>query len=183
MDYIRKNWSRLSLALLYFVGGVIAVIAWINNSGHVADKDWLNALYNTIVVIATVLYFFGMVGVTIMKTMQNSKKIVSILYMTIGALISVMMLVLICIASSNQADLILIYGDGAITAFYQLYVPFIVFGLHALIKGVTRFIEAEGIPAKAAVQPVAPVANEVVAEEKAPKAPAKKTAPKAPAAK
>ena len=175
MDFIRKHWSRLSLAFLYFIGGVIAVVAWINNSNRFAAADWLNAFYKTALLISTIVFFFGMVGVTIMKSMQNSKKIVSILYMCVGGLITVLLLVLVIVASCNDADLVLIYGDGAIATFYQLWVPFIVFGLHPLIKGVTRFIEAEAIPAKANVQPVAAPATET-AQEEAPKAPAKKAA-------
>ena len=175
MDFIRKNWSRLSLAFFSFIVGVIAVIAWINNSSRFASADWLNAFYNTALLISTIVFFFGMVGVTVMKTMQNSKKIVSALYMCIGGLITVLMLVLIAVASCNQIDLILIYGKGAVTAFYQVWVPFLVFGLHPLIKGATRFIEAEHVPAQAPVKAAAPVAETAVAE-KAPKAPAKKAA-------
>lgn len=174
MDFIRKNWSRLSLAFLYFIGGVIAVIAWINNSSHIADADWLNAFYNTALLISTIVFFFGMVGVTIVKSMQNSKKVVSALYMCVGGLITVLLLVLIVVASCNQADLILIYGNGAITSFYQLWVPFLVFGLHPLIKGVTRFIEAEHVPAQATVKPAAAPVTETTAA----KAPAKKAASK-----
>ncbi len=175
MDFIRKNWSRLSLAFLFFLGGVIAVIAWINNSSRFADANWLNAFYNTALLISTIVYFFGMVGVTIMKSMQNSKKVVSALYMCIGGLITVLLLVLVVVASCNQADLILIYGRGAITSLYQLWVPFLVFGLYPLIKGVTRFIEAEQVPAQATVKPAAAPVTATVAEKKAP---AKKATPK-----
>lgn len=178
MDFIRKHWSRLSLAFLYFIGGVIAVVAWINNSNRFAVADWLNAFFKTVLLIATIVYFFGMVGVTIMKSMQNSKKIVSALYMAVGGLVTVLLLVLIVVASCNDTDLVIIYGNPAITNFYMLWVPFIVFGLHPLIKGVTRFIEAEAIPAKANVQPVAAPVAEATKEE-APKAPAKKAASKA----
>ncbi len=193
MDFIRKNWSRLSLAFLFFIGGVIAVIAWINNTGRIVNADWLNAFYNTALLITTIVFFFGMVGITVTKSMQNSKKIVSALYMCIGGLNTVLLLVLFIVASCNQSELVLIFGKNAIASLYQLWVPFIVFGLHPLIKGVTRFIEAETIPAKAAVKPVAtaPVTETVKAEAPkatapkatAPKAAAKKTAPKAPVAK
>ena len=76
MDFIRKNWSRLSLAFLFFIGGVIAVIAWINNTGRIVNADWLNAFYNTALLITTIVFFFGMVGITVTKSNQNSKKIV-----------------------------------------------------------------------------------------------------------
>lgn len=185
MDFIRKNWSRLSLALLYFIGGVIAVIAWINNSGRIAGEGWVDAFYNTSLLIATVVFFFGMVGITVVKTLQNTKKAVSIMYMCIGSLISVLLTVLIVVASCQQSSLILIYGKGAVNALYQLWIPYIVFGLHLLIKGITRFIEAESVPAQA--KPVAQPATATVAAEApkatAPKATAKKAAPKTPAAK
>ena len=187
MDFIRKNWSRLSLAFLFFLGGVIAVIAWINNSGRIANADWLNAFYNTVLLISTIVFFFGMVGIAIMKSMQNSKKIVSMLYMSIGGLITLMLLILIIVAGCNQSTLVLVFGNGAVTSFYQLWVPFFVFGMHPLIKGVTRFIEAETVPAKATVKPAAAPVTETVKAEKAaaPKAAAPKaTAPAAkPAAK
>ncbi len=176
MDFIRKNWSRLSLAFLFFLGGVIAVIAWINNSGRIANADWLNAFYNTILLISTIVFFFGMVGIAIMKSMQNSKKIVSLLYMSIGGLITLMLLILIIIAGCNQSSLVLVFGNGAVTSFYQLWVPFFVFGMHPLIKGVTRFIEAETVPAKATVKPAAAPVTEAKAE--APKAPVAKPAAK-----
>ena len=92
MDFIRKNWSRLSLAFLFFVGGVIAVIAWIN-SGRINEGDWLDAFYNTALLISTIVFFFGMVSITIVKSMENSKKVVSIIYMVMGSIISLLLLV------------------------------------------------------------------------------------------
>ena len=173
MDFIRKNWSRLSLAFLFFLGAVIAVVAWVNDSSDITEIGWLNSFYNVALLIATIVFFFGMVGVTIVKSMQNSKKIVSAIYMCAGGLITVLLLVLIVVAGINDTNLILIYGDRAIDHLYQLWVPFLVFGLYPLIKGVTRFIEAETVPAQ--VKPAAaPVAETVVAEKPA----AKKAAPK-----
>ena len=193
MDFISKNWSRLSLAFLYFIGGVIAVIAWVNIPSDYAFTaiGWLNNFYKVALIVSTIVYFFGMVGVTIMKTMQNSKKIVNILYMSVGGLITVLLMVLMIVASCNDSNLILIFGNRAIASLYQLWVPIFVFGLHPLIKGVTRFIEAEMVPAQAKVQPAAaPVAKTAPAKAEAPKAkaaapkaPVKKAAPKAPAAK
>ena len=174
MDFIRKNWSRLSLAFLFFIGGVIAVVARIN-SGRIADGNWVDAFYNTALLISTLVFFFGMVAVTVIKSMENSKKIVSIVYMTMGSIISLLLVVLIVVASSNSNDVVLFVGDGAVESLYQLWVPFLVFGLYPLIKGITRFIEAETVPAKAPVaQPTAPAAAAV--EEAPKKAPAKKAA-------
>lgn len=183
MDFIRKNWSRLSLAFLFLIGGVIAVIAWVNNSEFIADKNWIESFYNIALLISTILFFFGMVAVTIVKSLQNSKKAVSVIYMVMGSVISLILIVLVVIASANGQNFVLFVGERAIESFYQLWVPFIVFGLYPLIKGATRFIETTNVPAKAVVaEPVAkPAKEEVVAE--APKAPAKKTASKAKAAK
>ncbi len=178
MDFIRKNWSRLSLAFLFFLGGVIAVVAWVNNSSDITDVKWLNNFYNIALLISTIVFFFGMVGVTIVKSMENSKKVVSAIYMCVGGLVTVLLLVLIVVAGVNNSDLVLIYGDKALVTLYQLWVPFLVFGLQPLIKGVTRFIEAETVPAQ--VKPVAAPVVETVAAEKpvAQKPAAKKAAPK-----
>lgn len=174
MDFIRKNWSRLSLAFLYFIGGVFAIIAWANFGSRITDGSWLYDFYYISLLISTMVFFFGMVGVTIVKSMQNSKKVVSALYMVVGGIITVLLLVLIIVAGVNDSELASIAGRGAMASFYQLWVPFIVFGLHPLIKGVTRFIEAEMVPAP--VKPAAaPVAETVVAEKKPA---AKKAAPK-----
>lgn len=187
MDFIRKNWSRLSLALLFFIGGVIAVIAWINNPGRITEGDWLSAFYNTALLIATIVFFFGMVGITIVKSMENSKKIVSIIYMAMGGVVTVLLLVLITVAACNNANYVLFIGDFATVSLYQLWIPLIVFGLYPFIKGITRFIEAESVPAKAnvaqpAVQPVAETA-EVNEAPKAPKTSTKKATSKTTAAK
>ena len=180
MDFIRKNWSRLSLAFFYFIGGVIAVIAWINYGSRITGGNWVNDFYNIALLISTMVFFFGMVGVTVIKTLQNSKKVVSALYMCVGGLITVLLLVFVVVASCNDSTLILMSGSSSLATLYQFWVPFLVFGLHPLIKGVTRFIEAEMAPAPVAAKPVAPVAE---ATAEAPKAPVKKAAPKAPAKK
>ena len=72
----------------------------------------------------------------------------------------------------------MIFGNGAIISLYQLWVPFLVFGLYPLIKGVTRFIEAETVPAQATVKPAATPVAETAPAVKATKTPAKKAAPK-----
>ena len=172
MDFIRKNWSRLSLAFLYFIAGIIAVAAWVNYGSRITAGDWLSDFNNIVLLIATMVFFFGMVGVTVIKTIQNDKKVVSALYMCIGGLVTVLMLVFIVVASCNDTDYILIYGNRALYTFYLLWVPFFVFGLHPLIKGVTRFIEAETVPAQ--VKPAAaPVAETAAPKKAAPKKAAK----------
>ena len=182
MDFIRKNWSRLSLAFLFLVGGVISVIAWINNP-NLDTKDWMLSFYNTALLISSIVFFFGMVGVTVMKSIPNSKKIVSIVYMSMGGIITVLYLILIAVLGGNDgADYFVFFGDFGVQALYNVWVPFLVFGLHPLIKGVTRFIEAETVPAQATVQPTVQPVTET-APAAAPKATARKTAPKTPAAK
>ena len=191
MDFIRKNWSRLSLALLFFIGGVIAVVAWINFPTRIVPEgDGFFGFHNIALLISTIVFFFGMVAVTIVKSLENSKKIVSIIYMCMGGIVTVLMLVLLTVLSIKgdpYTYLFFIFGKtaidpiwGPVAVLYMFWVPTIVFGLYPLIKGITRFIEAEHIPA-AVKQPAQPVA-EAPAEE-APKAPAKKTASKTAAAK
>ncbi|MBS7401442.1 MAG: hypothetical protein KIG16_02920 [Eubacteriales bacterium] len=173
MDFIRKNWSRLSLAFLYFLGGVLAIVAWANYGSRITDGTWLSDFYNIALLVSTMLFFFGMVGVTVVKTMQ-SKKVVSALYMIVGGIITLLLIVFVIVDGVNGGEFTALDGLWARASFYQLWVPFFIFGLHPLIKGVTRFIEAEMVPAQ--VKPAAaPVAETVVAEKKPA---AKKAAPK-----
>ena len=181
MDFIRKNWSRLSLAFIYLIGTVIAVVAWVNNWNYIADSEGVAKFFFISMFISTIMFFLGMVCISVVKAVSCSKKAVSAIYMAMGGVISVLLLVFIIVASSQQFELVLFTGNTAVVSLYFLWVPFIVFGLYPLVKGVTRFIEATNVPAKVAAQPVAQSAakpaNETVAE--APKATAKKTAPKA----
>ena len=174
MDFIRKNWSRLSLAFLYLIGGVIAVVAWVNNWDSITGSEGIEKFFYISVFISTIMFFFGMVCVTLVKAIVNSKKAVSAIYMVFGSVITILLMVFIIVASSQQYEVVLFASANALESFYMLWVPFIVFGLYPLIKGATRFIEASNVPAKAEV---AQPAVETVAE--APKAPAKKTASKA----
>ncbi len=176
MDFIRKNWSRLSLAFLYLIGGVIAVIAWVINAKSIfSSEDWLVQFNSIALLVSTIAFFFGMVAITIVKSLQ-SKKAVSVIYMVIGGIATLALLVYIIVASCQNADLVVFAGEEAQIRFYMLWVPFIVFGLHPLIKGVTRFVESTAIPAKAPVAPVVAEQPAVETPAEAPKkAPAKKT--------
>lgn len=182
MDFIRKNWSRLSLALLYFIGGVMAIVAWVNYFAEASSLldavHWIYRFEYIAVMIATLVFFFGTVAITIAKSLQNSKKAVSVIYMLMGTISTLILLVFVVLASFQEVDLFLPVGLSAISTFFTIWVPFIVFGLHPLIKGVTRFVEAVNVPAAAPVAQATP-AVEAPAEEKAP---AKKTS-KAKAAK
>lgn len=181
MDFIRKNWSRLSLAFIYLIGAVIAVVAWVNNWDYIADSEGISKFFFISMFISTIMFFLGMVCISIVKAVACSKKAVSAIYMVMGGLISVLLIVFIIVASSQQYSMVLFTGATAVVSLYFLWVPFIVFGLYPLVKGVTRFIEATNTPAQVTAQPVAQTAakpaTETVAE--APKATAKKTATKA----
>ena len=189
MDFIRKNWSRLSLAFIYLIGAVIAVVAWVNNWNYIADAEGIEKFFFISMFISTIMFFLGMVCICVVKAVSCSKKAVSAIYIAMGGLISALLMVFIVVASCQQYDMVLFTGDTAVMSLYFLWIPLIVFGLYPLVKGVTRFIEAVNVPAQAAAQPVAqpaakPVAKpaaETVAE--APKATAKKAAPKATAKK
>lgn len=174
MDFIRKNWSRLSLAFLYLIGGVIAVIAWVNNKAMLSVGGWMERMYFITACVSTIAFFFGMAAIAVVKSLQNSKKAVSVIYMVLGGLVTLMLLTVIVVATCKNVEKI------AFTDFFALYlvwIPLFVFGLHPLIKGVTRFIEATNVPAKAPAAPVAQPVAETPAE--APKATAKKTSAKA----
>lgn len=174
MDFIRKNWSRLSLAFLYLIGGVVAVIAWVNNKAMFSVGGWMERMYFITACVSTIAFFFGMAAIAVVKSLQNSKKAVSVIYMVLGGLVTLMLLTVVIVATCKNVEMI------AFTNFLSLYlvwIPLFVFGLHPLIKGVTRFIEATNVPAKAPAAPVAQPVAETPAE--APKATAKKTSAKA----
>lgn len=181
MDFIRKNWSRLSLAFLYLIGGVIAVIAWVNYantySSVLSNLDWLTHFQNIALLVSTIAFFFGMVAITVVKSLQNSKKAVSAIYMVVGGIATLALLVYIIVATCQDADLVVFTGANALNRFYVLWVPFFVFGLHPLIKGITRFIEASAVPAKAAATPVV-AAEQPAVETPVAEAPKKATARK-----
>ena len=178
MDFIRKNWSRLSLAFIYLIGLVIAVVAWVNNWDYIAETEGAYMFFMLSVFISTIMFFLGMVCVNVVKAICNSKKAVSAIYMVVGGIITVLLVVLIIVAGNQGFELASFTSSVAVFSTYLLWVPFIVFGLYPLVKGVTRFIEGVTVPAKAEVaQPAQPAAKPVAeTPAEAPKAPAKKTA-------
>ena len=177
MDFIRKNWSRLSLAFLFLLGGIIAIISWANYADAIALANGLGLYYFIALMTSTFVFFFGMVAVAVLKAVTNSKKAVSFVYMVMGAIPTILLLVFICIANAQAPSLVSFVGVDAMSMFYMLWVPLFVFGLYPLIKGVTRFVEATVVPAKAVVEQ--PAAQPVVAPAApAKKAPAKKAAAK-----
>lgn len=172
MDFIRKNWSRLSLALLFLLGGILGIVAFANSDIFTGVNN-ITKFYNIALLVSTMLYFFGMACVTVLKAVAG-KKAVSITYMVFGAIVSILEIVVLCVCM-NEPNLISLIGVNAIVVFFTFIVPTLVFGFYPLIKGITRFIEAEQTPApaKTTVQPAA----------EQPAAPAKKPATKTPAAK
>lgn len=176
MDFIRKNWSRLSIALLFLLGGILGIVAFAN-SGLFKDADGVTMFYHIASLASVIVYFFGMVCIMILKSCTG-KKAVSLAYMVIGAIVSILNIVVlfVCVDDANKISLI---GTSAVDVFFKFIVVTLVFGFYPLIKGVTRFIEAEmtPAPAKVAAQPAA-TATET---ETAPKATT--TAAKKPAAK
>ena len=173
MDFIRKNWSRLSLALLFLLGGILGIVAFVSNdflTGYTAVQKF----YNIALLVSTMLYFFGMACVTVLKTVAG-KKAVSITYMVFGAVISVLEIVVLCVCMKYPA-LTSLVGAYAIDVFFEFIVPTLVFGFYPLIKGITRFIEAEQTPApaKTTAQPSAAAEQPAAAKKPAAKAPAEK---------
>lgn len=173
MDFIRKHWSRLSLALLFLLGGILGIVAFVS-SDIFTGRDTVTKFFNIALLVSTMLYFFGMACVTVLKTVAG-KKAVSVTYMVFGAIVSILEIVVLCVCMSYP-NLTSLIGANAVNVFFMFIVPTLVFGFFPLIKGITRFIEAEQtpVPAKATAQPAA------TAEQPAP---AKKPAAKASTAK
>ena len=175
MDFIRKNWSRLSLALLFLLGGILGIVAFVNSDLFTGVSN-IQKFYNIALLVSTMVYFFGMACVTVLKAVAG-KKAVSLTYMVFGAIVSILEIVVLCVCM-NYPYLTSLLGSNAIAVFFEFIVPTLVFGFYPLIKGITRFIEAEQTPApaKTTAQPSAAPAEQ-------PAAAAKKPAAKAPAAK
>lgn len=182
MNFIRNNWSRLSLALIFLLGGILGIVAFANSGMFNLDVDNATKFFHIALLISTLVYFFGMVCVTVLKAVAG-KKAVSITYMVMGGIISILNIVVLCVCvnKTNLISLTQPYPYG-INALFEFIVPTLVFGLYPLLKGITRFVEAEHTPApvKPAVQQAATEAP-AKAETAAPAA--KTTATKATATK
>ena len=173
MDFIRKNWSRLSLALLFLLGGILGIVAFVNTEFLTGDNN-VQKFFSIALLVSTMLYFFGMACVTVLKCLAG-KKTVSITYMVIGGIISVLEIVVLCVCMRYPYYTSLV-GPNASSVFFEFVVPTLIFGFYPLIKGITRFIEAEQTPAPAKMTTVQPTAAAKPAEQ--PAAPAKKPAAK-----
>ena len=151
----------------------MGIVAFVNSDLFTGVSN-IQKFYNIALLVSTMLYFFGMACVTTLKAVAG-KKAVSITYMVFGAVISVLEIVVLCVCM-NYPYLTSLVGSNAIAVFFQFIVPTLVFGFYPLIKGITRFIEAEQTPApvKTAVQPSAAAEQPAAAKKPAAKAPAAK---------
>lgn len=184
MDFIRKNWSRLSIALLFLLGGILGIVAFANSGLFKLANDAASTFYYIAMLTSVIVYFFGMVCVMILKSCAG-KKAVSMAYMVMGAIVAILNLVVLFVCI-NDASKISLIGANAVDVFFRFIVVTLVFGFYPLIKGITRFIEAEmtPLPAKAAPAQPATTAAPAQATATAPKAKtATATAAKKPASK
>jgi hypothetical protein len=156
MEFIKTHWSRLSLALLFLLGGIVAIVCYL-----VGDAFNATAMSTTTDTIGTILpfvsalvFFFGMAAVMLFKAFDKTKY-VGIFYGVIGGLVTLANVIVMCI-----------YNVMSVNGFWTIIVPLIVFGLHPLLKGLTKFVENNNWTPK------------VKAVEAAPKADAEETAVK-----
>lgn len=185
MDFIRKNWSRLSIALLFLLGGILGIVAFANSGLFKLPLDAASMFYYIAMLTSVIVYFFGMVCIMILKSCAG-KKAVSLSYMVMGAIVAILNIVVLFVCI-NDAEKISLIGASAVDVFFKFIVVTLVFGFYPLIKGITRFIEAEmtPLPVKAAAQPAAATTAAPAAAPKATtttataaKKPASKTAAK-----
>jgi hypothetical protein len=126
MEFIQKHWARLSMALLFLIGGIIAIIAYADSFDTLKDTaGWFPF-------IATVLFFFSSCAVALLKVL--CPKSVGFVYGISGGIITILFTVLLAIDN----DL----GFGIDTFWYYI-VPLIVFGVQPLVRGLIRFIEGD----------------------------------------
>jgi peptidoglycan/LPS O-acetylase OafA/YrhL len=152
MEFIQKHWARLSVALLFLIGGIIAIVSYADYFGDLDGvADWFPF-------IAAILFFFGSSAVAVLKIF--APKIVGILYGIMGGIVTILFTVILATEDLS--------GKG-LDIFWWYIVPLIVFGVQPLVRGLIKFVEGEKVFTPAEVK-TAP------APETAPKAAAKKTA-------
>jgi peptidoglycan/LPS O-acetylase OafA/YrhL len=154
MEFIQKHWARLSVALLFLIGGILAIISYSTDS-----FDALNGTEDWFPFIAAILFFFGSSAVAILKIF--APKIVGLVYGIMGGVITILFTVVL--ATDNTID------DFGVNVFWYYIVPLLVFGVQPLVRGLIKFVEGDKVfvPAEAKPAP-APKAE--------PKPVAKKTA-------
>jgi hypothetical protein len=155
MEFFQKHWARLSMALLFLIGGVATIVLYAQDFDYLADQS--NQMVAWAPFIAAVLFFFGMSAVGFLKIF--APKFVGFVYGIIGAVITVLFTIILAVEN---------FGGFYLVDIYWLYVvPLIVFGIQPLVRGLIKFIERE--------EPFAPKAEAPKAETpKAAKEPAKK---------
>jgi hypothetical protein len=132
MEFIKKHWSRLSIALLFLVGGILAIVFYAaDGMFDFTGKETSEVIGAIVPFVSALLFFFGMTAVMLMKIYLP--KYVGIIYGIVGGVITLAYVILICIypikTDSNN--------------FWIVIVPLIAFGLYPLLKGVTKFVESE----------------------------------------
>ncbi|MDR1917978.1 MAG: hypothetical protein LBQ05_03250 [Christensenellaceae bacterium] len=152
MEFIQKHWARLAMALLFLIGGVIAIVAYADVFG---DLDGVAGWFPF---IGAVLFFFGSSAVALLKVF--APKVVGIVYGTVGGIITILFTVVLAVED---------FGGFGVDTFWKYVVPLTVFGVQPLVRGLIKFVEGDRPLAVAKPAP-AP------AEESAPKAEAKKAA-------
>lgn len=128
MGFFQKHWARLSMALLFLLGGIATIVL------YASDFD---VLEKTIVAwapfIAAVLFFFGMSAVGLLKIF--APKFVGFVYGIIGAVITVLFTVILAVEDFE--------GELLVNIYWWYVVPLIVFGIQPLVRGLIKFIEGD----------------------------------------
>jgi hypothetical protein len=128
MEFIQKHWARLSVALLFLVGGILAIVTYADYGFDNLDgtKDWFPF-------VAAILFFFGSSAVGLLKIF--APKIVGLVYGIMGGIITILFTVILA-ADDTVANLNL-------DVFWWYVVPLIVFGVQPLVRGLIKFIEGD----------------------------------------
>jgi hypothetical protein len=127
MEFFQKHWARLSMALLFLLGGAATIVL------YVGDFDILEGIVGWAPFIAAVLFFFGMSAVGFLKIF--APKFVGFIYFGIGAAITLLFTIILAV---NKFE-----GELLVNIYWWYVVPLIVFGIQPLVRGLIKFIESE----------------------------------------
>lgn len=154
MEFLRKHWARLSMALLFLLGGVATIALYWASFADLADAS--NKMVAWAPFVAAVLFFFGMALVAVLKIC--APKFVGFAYGIIGAVITVLFTVILAVEDFE--------GEFQVNVYWMYVVPLIVFGIQPLVRGLIKFIERE-YPAAAAEAPKAEATKPAAAKKAA----------------